>query len=199
MKKILASVFLPLATVVCITGCNSPNLASQSRENGLGNAFEAHMTLDLERLNAEGTIKRFGDGEWQLQFDSPNTLSGVQMTFSQGTVTANYKGLNFSVPKSALPVKAMTLDLIEAVDTNARLEQLSGTENNGCLEISGTLDAGEYTLRVDENGLPAAFEMPNNNLTIRFEEVKVITGAAESTTEMPPETTTIATETTENT
>ena len=93
----------------------------------------------------------------------------------------------------------MTLDLIEAVDANARLEQLSGTENNGYLEISGTLDAGDYTLRVDGSGLPAAFEMPNNNLTIRFEEVKVITGAAESTTEMPPETTTIATETTENT
>ena len=199
MKKILASVFLPLTAAICVTGCNSPNLASQSRENNLDSPFEAHMTLDLERLNAEGTIKRFGDGEWKLEFDSPNTLSGVEMTFSQGDVTASYKGLSFSVPKSALPVKAMTLCLIEAVDTNARLEQLTGTENNGFLEIGGSLDAGEYTLRVDGSGLPAAFMMPNNNLTVRFEEVQVITSTPAETTETVPESTEIITETTETT
>lgn len=188
MKRLIASVFLIVMTV-CLCACSVPgNIQStQKRPNELGSAFQSHISISLDRLNSEATIKRFGDGEWEVEFDSPNTLSGVMLTFSEGNVTASYKGLSFSVPKSALPVKAMLLNLIEAVDTSARLDELSGTENEGLLVMSGSLDGGEYTLSVDGDGHAAAFEMPNNLLKIVFTELTVMESV---TTPAPEETTT---------
>ena len=86
-----------------------------------------------------------------------------------------YKGLNFSVPKSALLVKAMILNLIEAVDSNAKLDKLNGSEKEGLLEITGTLEGGDYILKVDTDGHISEFKMPNNKLKIVFTDVNTIT------------------------
>ena len=105
-----------------------------------------------------------------------------------GNVSADYKGLSFSVPRSALPVKAMLLNLIDAVDENARKEELKGSENEGKLEIPGSLESGDYTLSVDENGYIAAFSMPNNLLCITFSEVSPDTSYTPSTEPSSPST-----------
>ncbi|MBP3761984.1 MAG: hypothetical protein J6I55_11035 [Ruminococcus sp.] len=165
-----------LTLAVCSVSCSMPTSGgSSARENGLSCSFGSPMELTLDDMNAEGEIRRMGDGEWNIEFSSPNTLSGVELSFSEGSVTASYKGLNFSVPKSALPVKAMILNLIEAVDSNAKLDKLNGSEKEGLLEITGTLEGGDYILKVDTDGYISEFEMPNNKLKIVFTDVNTIT------------------------
>ncbi len=189
MKKIIvtATAFLML---LCFVSCSSPMKKSSSRKNGLGSSFEAKMSISLDRLQAEGTLRRFGDGLWEAEFDTPNTLSGVKLSFSEGNVTASYKGLSFSVPQSALPVKAMMLNLIEAVDENARLEELKGEEKDDTLEISGKLEGGDYVLIVDKEGKLIGFEMSNNKLVITLSEHKEISGEQPSTEQSSGEETT---------
>lgn len=172
MKKLFTSVFIFFA-VFSLTGCSSPMKSTEKCPNNLSSPFSADMVLALDKLNAEGTISRLGDGEWEVEFESPNTLSGVCMKFSSGNVTASYKGLNFSVPRSALPAKAMLLNLIDAVDTNARSEELKGASNEGMLEISGSLECGDYVITVDDKGYIHSFSMPNNLLKIAFSDVDV--------------------------
>lgn len=172
MKKLFTSVFIFFA-VFSLTGCSSPMKTTEKCPNNLSSSFSADMVLALDKLNAEGTISRLGDGEWEVEFESPNTLSGVCMKFSSGNVTASYKGLNFSVPRSALPAKAMLLNLIDAVDTNARSEELKGASNEGMLEISGSLECGDYVITVDDKGYIHSFSMPNNLLKIAFSDVDV--------------------------
>lgn len=193
MKKLFSSVFILFT--LCLTSCSAPMQTTQSRQNNLDSSFSSEITLTLDKLTAEGTLKRYGDSEWEVEFNSPNTLSGVNLAFSQGNVNASYKGLSFSVPKSALPVKAMLINLIDAVDTNARSEELKGSDNEGTLEISGTLEGGDYILAVDGNGNISSFDMPNNLLEINFKEVSSIAGAPAQTTELPSEIT-VPTETT---
>jgi hypothetical protein len=165
-----------LTLAVCSVSCSMPTSGgSSARENGLSCSFGSPMELTLDDMSAEGEIRRMGDGEWNIEFSSPNTLSGVELSFSEGSVTASYKGLNFSVPKSALPVKAMILNLIEAVDSNAKLDKLNGSEKEGLLEITGTLEGGDYILKVDTDGYISEFEMPNNKLKIVFTDVNTIT------------------------
>ncbi|MCM1132321.1 MAG: hypothetical protein NC340_02505 [Ruminococcus flavefaciens] len=193
MKKLFSSVFILFA--FCLASCSAPMQTTQSRQNNLDSAFSSEITLTLDKLTAEGTLKRYGDSEWEIEFLSPNTLSGVNLAFSQGNVNASYKGLSFSVPKSALPVKAMLVNLIEAVDTNARSEELKGSENEGMLEISGTLEGGDYLLTVDGNGNISSFDMPNNLLEINFNDIQAISGSpapTEETTAVTAETTTSA-------
>lgn len=193
MKKLFSSVFILIT--LCLASCSAPMQTTQSRQNNLDSSFSSEITLTLDKLTAEGTLKRYGDSEWEVEFNSPNTLSGVNLAFSQGNVNASYKGLSFSVPKSALPVKAMLINLIDAVDTNSRSEELKGSDNEGMLEISGTLEGGDYILTVDGNGNISSFDMPNNLLEINFKEVSSIAGVPAPTTELPAETT-VPTETT---
>lgn len=190
MKKLFSSAFI---LTLCLASCSAPIQKTQSRQNNLNSAFSSEVKITLDKLMAEGTVKRMGENEWEVEFSSPNTLSGVNLAFSQGNVNASYKGLNFSVPKSALPVKAMLVNMIEAIDTNARSEELKGSDKDGVFEISGCLESGEYVLMLDSDGNVKSFDMPNNLLKIDFSEVKMIQGAAETTTEQE---TTVTTETT---
>lgn len=166
-----------------MTGCSSPMKATEKCPNNLDSAFSAKMSFSLDKLNAEGTIKRLADGEWETEFESPNTLSGVCLKFSSGNVTASYKGLAFSVPRSALPAKAMLLNLIDAVDSNARSEELKGTVNEDMLELSGSLESGEYTITVNDNGYISSFAMPNNLLKIAFSDMEVLSSQQPSQTQ----------------
>lgn len=196
MKR-LVSFAVMIITAVMFVACSSPIKSETSRKNGLNCAFESSVNITIDKLNAEGVIRRFGDGVWDVEFSAPNTLSGVRLSFDSGNVTASYKGLDFSVPQSALPVKAMMLNLISAVDTNARLDELKGSENDNVLEVSGTLDGGDYVISVGKDGKLISFEMENNKLKMIFSDMKEMLSVpdesqvAETTiTEIVPETTT---------
>ena len=191
MKRIFTFV-LTAAAVISMTACSLSERISASRRNGLGMGFSAEASIVIDRLEAEGTVKRFGEGAWEIEFSAPNTLSGVKLEFSEGNVLASYKGLSFSVPQSAIPVKAMMLNLIKAVEDNAKAEELTGEESDGLLKVKGSLDGGDYMLTVDENGLLNAFEMPNNKLTMRFTDMKTADITAEQTaTDVTAETTSV--------
>lgn len=181
MKKLLTSMFVCML-VFAVVSCSSPISQTAKRQNNLNSQFSAVMNISLDKLNADGTITRLSDGNWEAEFDSPNTLSGVKLCFEGNNVTASYKGLNFSVPRSAIPVKAMLINLISAVDTAAREEELQGTENEGLLNINGSLDGGDYTLSVDANGNIHTFEMPNNLLKIAFSDVNSVSAPQTSQT-----------------
>jgi len=195
MKRIFTFV-LTIGAVLCLAACAVTKGGSSSRRNGLGSAFSAAVSITIDRLEAQGEIKRYGEGVWEIEFSEPNTLSGVKLEFSEGNVLASYKGLSFSVPQSAVPVKAMMLNLIKAVEDNAKLDELSGEESDGMLKISGSLDGGDYTLTVDGNGLLSGFEMPNNKLSMKFSEMKTAeitieqATAAETSVAVTAETTT---------
>lgn len=179
MKRLITSAVCLMLTIV-LTACGVPAAkGNSSRENKLDEAFESEVDFSLEKLDADGTICRYGDGEWSVEFDSPNTLSGVKLEFSEGEVNASYKGLEFSVPQSALPVKAMMLNLMEAVDSTAKLEKLCGEEKESGLELTGTLESGEYSITVDGEGRLKCFEMPNYKLKIDFRQPSVTSTKSE--------------------
>lgn len=181
MKR-LVSLVVMIITAVMFVACSSPIKSETSRKNGLNCAFESSVNMTIDKLNAEGIMRRFGDGVWDVEFSAPNTLSGVKLSFDGGVVTASYKGLDFSVPQSAMPVKAMMVNLIEAVDTNARLDELKGNENDNVLEVSGSLDGGDYVISVGKDGKLISFEMENNKLKMIFTDMKEMLSIPEETT-----------------
>ncbi len=196
MKKLITFT-LALLMVLCVVSCDVPLKSTTSRKNGLDSAFQADAVIMLDRLQAEGVVRRFGTGVWEIEFSSPNTLSGVKLEFSEGNTEASYKGLSFSVPQSALPVKSMMLNLIKAVEDNARLDELKGEEKDNILEVSGKLEGGEYVLKIDKDGRLSGFDMDNNKLKMTFTNLTPI-DAGESGTEAattPAETTVTAEET----
>ena len=182
MKRLLTFT-LTMLTLLCLTACSMPLKSVTSRKNGLNCAFQAKANITLDKLQAEGTVKRLGTGVWEIEFSAPDSLSGVKLEFSEGNTKASYKGLSFSVPQSAVPVKAMLLNLMKAVDENAANEELKGDEKDDLLEVSGKLEVGEYILIIDKEGKLSGFEMPNNSLKMSFTELTVINGETADTTQ----------------
>ncbi len=181
MKRLVTLAF-SVITLLSVTGCNSPGTETKSTENGLNTAFQTETEITLDQMNASGTLCRFGDGMWEIEFDSPNTLSGVKLEFTDGTSTASYKGLSFSVPQSALPIKSMMLNLISVTDELARNQELSGESDNGEIKINGTLENGDYVLTTDQSGNLKRFEMPNMKLVMEFGEMSEVGSQPEETT-----------------
>ena len=170
MRKIITAA-VTAVTLTFFTSCSAVGLKSGSSPNGLDGTFSAEVEITLDEMTAQGKLNRYGSDLWDIEFSSPNTISGVTLSFEDGNAEASYKGLEFSVPQSALPIKAMMSNLISAADTLAKSEKLEGNEKDGNLEINGKLDGGEYTLTVDKNGNIMRFEMPNNKLIMNFSEV----------------------------
>lgn len=191
MKRLVLSAVT--AAALCFVSCSVPMKNESSRPNRLGESFAGDVAITIEKMRAAGRLERSGD-DWNVEFSEPNTLSGVSLGFSDGSVTASYKGLSFSVPQSAVPVKAMMLNLIRAVDENSGSEELKGEEKDGMLRIDGKLDGGSYVLSVDDNGFICGFDMPGYELSMSFmnitegaDTVTVSDTTAEAVTTAPEE------------
>ncbi|MBE6857389.1 MAG: hypothetical protein E7500_08240 [Ruminococcus sp.] len=193
MKRLIA-LSATAITLLSLASCSAVTGEKGSVPNGLAESFKADVSIDLDELDAEGSLRRYGNGMWEVEFTSPNTLSGVKLSFDEGNAEASYKGLKFTVPQSALPVKAMMLNLIEAVDGYSNESELTGKEEEGNIELKGTLEGGDYILEIDRQGKIVSFEMPNNKLDMEFENVTSVqaeeTPAEENTESTSEETST---------
>lgn len=187
MKQRYRGAFL-LALVCCgmVTGCTRPGSSGEtSAAQKLSGSFTAEMTMTVDDLAAVGTLSRLGDGVWSASFDEPSTLAGVVLDFTDGEVTASYKGLGFSVPQTAMPAKSVLCQLITVVDTLAQQEQITGEDADGYVSVEGDLDGSPYTLRLTSSGELASFTLDGLDAVLQFEQfqsgVPVATGTEHET------------------
>ena len=138
----------------------------------LDDSYAVHAVMDYgEDAQATLDLTRYAAGEWEAVFAEPASLSGVMLTFEGSAVSASYKGLAFTVPKSALPAKTMLLlvtDVLDALDT---LEEIPCTTNDdGSRMTSGESEGGSYTVTFDADGKLQGFAIPSQPLTVTFTE-----------------------------
>lgn len=174
MKRfIIAFITLMMITMV---SCGQKKTVDSSG-SGLGSTFTCDMVLLYEDSEYCGKINRTDIRSWEIEFSSPETLAGVKLSFVNDDVTASYKGLDFTVPKKALPVKSVLSNFITVVDEISSQEKMQCVEKDGELVVEGQIDQGEYELVINEkNGTISSFEMKNTNVVIEFENV--ITGSS---------------------
>lgn len=171
---------LAMPASAILTGCiSTPATEISSVPDCLADSFssEIHIISGENEFNADITKS---DKIWNAEFSQPSTLSGVELVFEDGMVSASYKGLAFSIPKDALPVQSALQNLIlvsdnlEALNCETSDDEDSNTSDIKCTvekdlcSIKGTIDNGEFELITDKQGIPLTFTMENFNLTIEF-------------------------------
>ena len=101
----------------------------------LDEAFSVMAEMDYgEDSNAKLLLTRYGEEHWDAAFEEPASLAGVVLTIEDEAVSANYKGLSFTVPKSALPAKAMLLlltDVLKELSDEESLPAVANEDNTG--------------------------------------------------------------------
>lgn len=181
MRRAIISVVLVITTFV-LAGCAGvkKNLSKPSPVP----VFSCNASIAYDDFSALARVERFGDGVWSAEFSEPSTLSGVRLDFCDGEVTASYKGLSFSVPKDAVPVKALLSSLIEVFDEALKSDSLKGIAQDGKITVSGTLSQGDYSIVFDEkSGNLLSFEMPGSGLKMVFSDFSA--SASQMTTTTP--------------
>lgn len=178
MNKIFKYTAAFAALSFCLTGCS---IASETKTadipENLSSSFSSDITITTEDIEGTAHISKSDDGIWNALFSEPSSLSGIEFVFENDSVSANYKGLSFSVPQSALPVQSALQNLIYVTDNLKTNEDETGEaleKSYECIfkddnyQLDGTLDNGEFTFILDKNGCPLSFEMKNFGLMITF-------------------------------
>lgn len=173
MKRFSLFLSLVLSAAV-LSGCGA-GTEVRDISGELDSAFCCDMNMVYENTEFEGKITRYEAGRWEAEFTSPDTVSGVKLSFSGKDVTASYKGLAFTVPKSALPVRSLLLNLIDTVDKAAAEQQTECASEDGCLVIEGDADQGRYKLCLDQKNCDlVSFSMDNLKMKMNFENTSEI-------------------------
>lgn len=168
MKKVIVPLMIVIAAIV-LTACSGSHKKMQSPDPCA--LFSCNASIAYDDFSATALVQRYGDGAWSAEFSEPPTLSGVRLDFLDGETTASYKGLSFSVPKDAVPVKALIASLIEVFDEALKSDSIKGVAENGKITVSGSLSQGDYSIVFDESsGNLLSFEMPGSGLKMVFSD-----------------------------
>ena len=201
--KLWARNVLFAALPVCLlTGC-----AGVTAESDFQPVLDPAYTVQAEMEYADGqkaslSASRGGDGVWDMTFTEPPALAGVVLSLDGDAVSASYKGLSFSVPKSAVGAKTMLLYVTEVLDGLAGTDPIPCTQSDdGTWETSGDCEGGSYTLTFSADGKLHSFTLPAQPLTVTFTDyvcssalpAETTTG---STASAVPDTTSVTAETT---
>lgn len=168
MKKIIP-VFMSFIMIVSMCACSGGG-KSVAFTHKINEPFVAMAQIQYGDQEAEASFRRYGKANWDVEFSAPNTLAGVILSYRDDKVDASYKGLSFSVPKTALPVKSIISVFIEVADSIAETDEINAVEKDGVMEIEGEIQQGKYTLKLDKNGGLSEFSMPNLDLKITFSD-----------------------------
>ncbi len=194
MKRIVYSV-LTGAMVLSMTACSGGG-TDGTVSVSLSEPYSMAAEFTCGELAGTAALSYLGDDAWEAEFSAPDSLAGVKLAFLDGNVTASYKGLTFSVPQTAIPVKTSLGQLFDVLEDAAEDGTVSCKIKDDSCVIEDAVDAGEYTLTLDKNGTPLSFAMPNQNLEMTFSG---FSGGAAQTTAAAGATTAESTETTETT
>lgn len=168
MKK-LSALFMSFVFAVTLSACDAGAGKTSMEQPELSSSFSCNAEITCGDTEATATVTRLGKSAWDTEFQSPKTLAGVKLSLLDDEMTASYKGLSFSVPKSALPLKSVIMNFSEAIDLQAEKTSLEGKAKDGIITIEGECTGGEYKLKLDETtGGLTGFEMPAYELVIIF-------------------------------
>lgn len=159
-----------LAVILCIVtvGCNGPGGENGTVAVRLSEPYSMTADVTSGDLTAAAEITRNGPRNWTASFTAPEALAGVVLSFVDNAVTASYKGLSFSVPQSALPVRSGLGMLFGVLDELADKNQLDCVKEDGTCRIEGSIEEGNYILTLDVAGVPTAFSIPGQGVEMRF-------------------------------
>ena len=184
------------AALFCVISCTA-TACGKTGDAGtvsvnLAEPFSMEAEFTCGDLTGAAGISHGGTEVWDATFTAPDSLAGVTLSYLDGNVTASYKGLTFSVPQSAVPVKASLGQLFTVLEQAGKDGSLDCIKKDGFCVIEGSLDAGTYTLTLEENGAPAAFSMPNLKLEMSFQNFASGSGNTGTGTTAPTTETTAA-------
>lgn len=154
--KILCVLFASATVMLC--GCHRDNAAKGLIETD----FSADFTADYNGLSVTGRVVNTRQGVSSVEFDSPETLSGLSVRYKNGGVALIHGDVTATADEAYLPENSLPSAL--------RLAFRSAQGGDYTQKSDGIYQINGITLTTDDNHLPKMMECAE--WRVKFSNVK---------------------------
>ena len=157
--KLLCVFFLSLTVMLC--GCGKNSGATLYAD------FKADFSAQYKGMTLKGEIVNTRQGVESLDISSPETLSGLSLSYRDGEIKLGRGEAAATADEGYLPVQSFP-SLLREILSNIASGNYSEKENK---TYSQSLSVGECVFTVDENGLPQSIKA-GTDFSVRFSNLK---------------------------
>ena len=124
-------------------------------------------------LQLEGTVERLNVGTLTLSLSTPQSLSGMQLSWDGEKTTVAYRGLTYTMP-SKLPQTAAVRLIAETLDDACKRSADATWAKDGAT-FTGVVGTYGYRLQSDAtSGTLLSLEVPDAAFSVRFFNTKTV-------------------------
>ncbi len=185
--KAAALIFVFLCAAV-FTGCSLNEITGKAPEAQIKGAYNAECSVtayivppdtnEETEFKFDCKVKRLGTGFWEMDITAPDTVCGMKITASDGSVSSQLDGFSISCEQNDVPAASPVFTLFKVLDsfalTEAPLE--SGSDGGWMLKTE------DCTMIFDSAGAPVSLAASNPKITVSFTSFTVITSEAQTVT-----------------
>ena len=165
LRLIVAGV---LCAGLCACGSAAPAEPVPPLAGHTGN-YDTQAKITCGELSATATVSQESPDACTVTFTSPDSLEDMAFLFRQDSVDVSYKDLGFQFDPGSVPGGAIAKVMVSAVGKAMRDDGVTAESTEAGTELSGTLETGAFTLRLDpESGSPLKLSVPSEELEIEF-------------------------------
>lgn len=182
-KRKAAAVIIILAVAI-IAGIllwrayTAKQAVTQTRDIFSG-AFEAEVTIKSGETSLTAVLGRDETGSITLTVKDPSPLAGVALKQQGGQLTASYGNMEVPLNLQGFPSESAVKPLFSLLSGAADMIGANVKEEDGQLVLSGTCDAGPYTVTLDrESGMILRVDFPDVGFTCDFD--RFLSGEADA-------------------
>jgi hypothetical protein len=155
--------------LVSMAACSSGVIPPKNPLDEQSGNFDTIANISYKELSASARITRENPRSCSVTFTSPESLADIAFVFWGDKVDVNYKALSFTFDPNSVPGGAVASITAGAINAALSGRGLEVDYIDGALTLSGTLDSGDFSLRVDQNdGNLLMLSIPEQRLEVEF-------------------------------
>lgn len=149
-------------------GCKKQNYIPKTSNNAIVTQFTADFLATYKNLDISGKITTGTHGMVIIDFKSPDTIEGLEVTYKNNQTQIAYNSLCSTADEAFLPDKSMPKILYEIVckisDFSKSSTQKKERNNTYFFDIT----QGKCVMTADENGFVSSVNVENAEFKIDF-------------------------------
>lgn len=172
----LRRLFSLLAVVLCVTTLFGCGKRRDDAAQPVTTGFTCEVNIAYRDLTLKGQLSRSQDGRLLVTLIEPPSLSGMAISWDGKEMAMELGGLRVPVNADNVPQSALIKSLLSVLTA----EPIDGEMAEEGYTIQGEVDGKDYTIVcAPDTGLIRSLSVPEDELTVTFSEVSLLTAATE--------------------
>ena len=158
--------YILLAAPLLLCGCNTAELIGRPAPN-FDKSYSVTAEIGYGSRSAIADITRNAEGDWSIAFTEPSFLMGVELSLSDGNVTASLGDI--SVTADSSDVYTLMPDIITCVlDSLPDVSSADITESEGVFTLNTSYGGDKAVVTSDSSGSLLTLKCPAQKLSVKF-------------------------------